>query len=1747
MSNLLKACAELPLEQQTIRVKSPHQPATPNQFSVEDVETSIPARFEKIVQLYPDQIAVKTGSHAVTYSELNTMANRVAGAIVAERGHQPEPVGILLEKGIEQMAAMLGILKAGKFFILLDASLPAERIWLVMEDSKAALLFVDGQTMSLTRQDTTAGCKLFRIDTLAQAVPLEDHKISISPHALACVVYTSGSTGRPKGVMRQHRVLLHDAMLRVHTDGISKNDRLAHITAGTANSVTNSFYALLQGTTLVTFDLKREGVARLASWLMDERISICLIASPVFRKLCTTLTGEERFPDLRYLRLRSDTVYGSDVALHGKHFPATCVLATGLASTEAGVLREYRISRDARFSGAEVPVGYALSDKEILLLNEEGSEVGFNEIGEIVVRSKYLSLGYWNDPELTAEKFRADPNDSEKRLYYTDDLGLMLPDGCLLHKGRKGLRVKVRGYGVDLIEVEKTLRSHENIKDAVVIAKHGESGDSRMIAYFALERHSAVTTDELRKFLGAKLPDYMVPSAFVKLAALPLTANGKVDRKALPEPGSERPDLKEPYQSPRNATEKTLAEIWEGLLNVRPVGVHDGFFDLGGDSLTAARLVSEVIKHFQWELSLQQLFQGRTVAEIAAAIDRHRHGEQVENDDSVKLPTISPRAVPRDEQLPLAHCQQGLWFLDQLHPGSFTYNLFSAYDLKGNLDIAALEKSFNEIVKRHQTLRTVFESVDGRPVQVILPSLAIEIPVIDLQGVASEEDRKAAVRRLSREEAQRPFDLARGPLLRIQLLRLAQNEYVLLRTIHHIVFDAWSSSILNRELALLYEAFANGEPSPLADLSIQYADYALWQRQCLEEGVLQSQLSYWRKQLENLPSLSLPTDRLRLSIGRSRGARRYYNLPNHLCEGLRALSRRYGVTLFTIMLAVFQTLLSRQSGQSDIVIGCPVAGRNRSEFDELIGYFLNMIVLRADVSGNPSFAEVIARVWKVSLEALSHQDMPFQKLVEELHPERDLSHHPLVQVVFPFQSIRLSPLQLAGVKVTDLEVETGISRFDLQLEVEDHGDFLKGFVDYNVDLFDAETIVRLLDHFRILLAAVIADPDRRICDVPLLTEAERQKLLVEWNDTKADYPKDKCIHELFEAQVEKTPDAVAVVFEDQQLTYRELNNRANQLAHYLRKHGAGPEVLVGICLERSPAMVTGLLGILKAGAGYVPLDPGYPAQRMEFMLADAGISVLLTRKGLLQEGGPRAEDSAGRSSILSGLRRRICLDEDWELIARQSDANPENTATTDNLAYVIYTSGSTGQPKGVVIEHRNTVAFLSWVRFAFTKEELSGVLASTSICFDLSVFEIFGPLSCGGTIIMAENALALTRIPNRSRVRLVNIVPSAIDELLRLDAIPVSVRVINLAGESLPAELVRRIYESTSVHKVHDLYGPSETTTYSTWTCRSADGRQTIGRPIANTEVYILDACRSPVPIGVAGEIYLGGDGLARGYLNQPELTAERFIFISFDGQPEQRLYKTGDRARYLADGNIEFLGRTDNQVKIRGYRIEPGEIEAALAQHPAVRECAVIAQQESDHENESKLQNPKLAKRLIAYVALRQRLRPTVSELGSFMRKSLPDYMVPSLFVFLDTLPLTANGKVNRQALPLPDRSRPDLENAFVLARTAIEKTLASIWGDILKLDRVGIYDNFFELGGHSLLATQVMSRTNRALRIESPLRTLFEAPTIAGWVKAVFQNSDQLARAERRAQLFLKVKELSGDQVEKMLDQKREQLRSR
>jgi amino acid adenylation domain-containing protein len=1093
---------------------------------------------------------------------------------------------------------------------------------------------------------------------------------------------------------------------------------------------------------------------------------------------------------------------------------------------------------------------------------------------------------------------------------------------------------------------------------------------------------------------------------------------------------------------------------------------------------------------------------GTLTAELRSQITDHKAELLAFLRDQASSASPAPPPIPRrvsKEPAPLSFAQERLWFLEQLDPGTTVYNICRASRLTGKLNTAALEASLTEILRRHEILRSQIRIVDGRPVQITVAMSRFEVPVTDLRSL-TETERDAEVRDRIKAEAQRPFEFSAGLFLRVVLLQTSDEQHILVLTTHHIVSDAWSMGILTKEIWILYDAYANGRPVSLAELPVQYADYAAWQREWLQGDVLESQLSYWKERLNELLVLNLPTDHPRPAKQSFRGARQPITLSESLTAAVNELSRREGVTQFMTLLAALQLLLYRYSGQEDVVVGSPIANRNHAEVEGLIGFFVNTLVLRTDCSGNPTFREFLLRVRDVCLRAYAHQDLPFEKLVQELHPERDLSRNPLFQVMFALQNATRPLAEVSGLSFERMEIETRVSQFDLALFLREREGKLIGFFEYNTGLFDRSTIARMIGHFQKLLKGIVADPEQPIATLPLLTKAERHQLLVEWNDTAADYPKDSCIYELFEAQVERTPEIIAVQFEGKQLTYRELNNQANQLAHCLRQLGVGPENLVGICVERSLEIVIGLLAILKAGGAYVPLDPSYPKERLAFMMEDSQVSVLLTSERII--GGFKTEDA-----ILDPQIRMIYLDRDREKIAQQSERNPDKGAAARNLAYVIYTSGSTGQPKGVQIEHRSVINCLYSMRQQIGLAEKDVMLAVTTISFDVAALENFLPLTTGAKLVLASRDEALDGRQLLDRLTeygttAMQATPSAWKLLLDVGWRSGPDFKILCGGEVLSRELADKLLEDDAT--LWNLYGPTEATIWSTIAKMERDGRRVlIGRPIANTQIYILDPHLQPVPVGVYGELYIGGDGLARGYSNRPELTGEKFVDNPFSSQPEARLYRTGDRVRYRADGNIEFIGRIDNQVKIRGYRIEPGEIEAVLTKHPTVKDCVVVI---CEHESGTE-------KSLVGYVVPMEHSVFSVTELRRYLKEKLPEYMIPSAFVMLETLPLTPNGKIDLQKLPRPDGARSQFTQEFVAPHREIEELIAQAWREVLEIENIGVHDNFFELGGHSLSAIQIISRLRDVFNREIPLRILFETPTVTSLAEKI----ERVIREER------------------------------
>ncbi len=1131
------------------------------------------------------------------------------------------------------------------------------------------------------------------------------------------------------------------------------------------------------------------------------------------------------------------------------------------------------------------------------------------------------------------------------------------------------------------------------------------------------------------------------------------------------------------YVAPRGPVEEALASLWAEVLEVERVGVHDSFFDLGGHSLLAAQVVSRVRETLGVSLPLRRMFELPTVAGLAG---------ELASLGAVSAPALPPLLpVDRSGDLPPSFAQERLWFLDRLDPGSPLYNMPAAARLRGRLDVAALAAALGEILRRHEALRTVFVEEAGRPVQRVLPWRPFELPVADLSALPGAA-RTAALDRLSRQETRTPFDLTAAPLARALLLRAGEEDHTLVLTLHHIASDGWSLNVLLRELSALYGAAAAGRPSPLPELAVQYGDYAVWQRGWLRDEVLESQLAWWRTALAGLPpALDLAADRPRPAVRGLRGAYLPARLTGGLAAAVRSRAQAEGVTPFMLLLASFQALLSRFSGQEDVAVGSPVANRNRIETEPLIGFFVNMLVLRGDLSGDPGFQELLGRARTFTLGAWSHQDVPFEKLVEEIAPQRDPSRTPLFQASLALQNAAAPPLALPGLCAEPLDADAGVSRFDLTLLLRETEEGFAGSLEYAAGLFDAVSMERLLGCYRTLLEAAAADPGLPLSELPLLTAGEIGQLLAASVREAAEWPGDVLLHEFFEAQAKRTPDAVALIGGTERLTYRELEERADRVARRLRSLGVGPEVRVGVFLQRTPKLLISMLGILKAGGAYVPIDPAYPRERVEAILEDSQAPVVITEETLLEEDGPSLPE-------LAPLPVR-----------------------TGRLAYVIYTSGSTGKPKGVAIEHRTASALMCWSRENFSDAELRGVLASTSICFDMSVFELFAPLAWGGTVILADNALALPDLPARDEVTLIDTVPSAMAELLRQGAVPASVRTVNLGGEPLRGELARRVHALGTVERLLNLYGPSEDTTFSTVAAVGPEGEPTIGRILTNSRGYILDRRLRPTPAGVPGELYLGGAGISRGYLGRPDLTAERYVPDPFSGVPGERLYKTGDLVRLRNDGELEFLGRLDHQVKVRGFRVELGEIEAALLAHPGIRDAAVLALGVDGD------------RRLVAYVAG----ETGFAALRGYLKEKLPEYMVPSAAVVLAALPLTPNGKVDRRALARLESGSQGGAAEHVAPRNPIEEVLAPLWAEVLGVERVGVHDDFFALGGHSLLGVQLLSRVREVCGVKLPVGAVFTSATVAGMAELVAAEMMALAEDELLEGLFEEGPETRGE----------------
>jgi len=1635
--------------------------------------------FEAQAAATPDAPALLHEGAALSYAELNARANQLAHYLRA-RGMGPNAlVCVCLERGFDLMVSLLGILKAGGAYVPLDPDLPTERLAFMLEDTAAALLIAQqGLLARLPRTRALVLCvdRDWRdIATHRSTNPAT----GATPRDLAYVMYTSGSTGKPKGACIAHRGVVNYLSWAIEAYRVKSAAAIPVMSSIAFDlTVTSLFAPLLAGRTVHLLP-QAQGIESLGEALLESGIDYgLLMLSPAHLPILQEQAKPGRAGRFaRALIVGGEQLVGESIEFWRTHAPET-VIINEYGPTETVVACSAYTVTSATPTSGPIPIGRPIANTRIYLLDRRGEPVPVGAAGELHIAGDGVGLGYWRRPELTAKRFVPDPFAAEPaaKMYRTGDLGRYLPDGNIEFLGRLDTQVKLRGFRIELGEIEAVIAEHPAVREVAVLAHEDSVHGKRLVAYVVAAETPLLSLESMRVWLQKRLPDYMVPTALVVLDRFPLMPNGKVDRRALPAPQRDQNDAGKTLAVPGESLDALVVDVWREALGRDSIGAHDDFFRLGGHSLLATRVVARLSSLCGVDLPLRRIFELPTVAGLAAEIERLRGAADVERPSPIER-------VQRQGAMPLSFAQQRLWFIDRLRPGSAAYNIRSAQRLLGTLSIDALRRSLDAVVARHESLRTTFALINGEPRQIIGAPEPVEMAIIDVSDVP-ESERHARALALVDEQAKRPFDLAIGPVLRAALLRLGPQEHVLLICVHHIVSDGWSAWVFERELSVAYGALVAGRALELPELALQYADYAVWQREWLTGEVLERQLGYWKEQLAELPTLELPTDRTRPPVQSYRGARYEMELPVALVTGVKALGRAEGATLFMTGLAAFQVLLHRYSGAEDIAVGTPIAGRRRVELEGLIGFFANTLVLRVDLSGEPAFRKVLARVRSIALSAYTHQDVPFEKLVEELAPARDPSRNPLFQVCFALQSTPGATLALAGLEVSRLALPTSNAKFDLTLTLRDSGEGLRASWDYCTDLFERTTIERMAGHFRVLLEAIVAEPGQSIGRLGLLGAAERHQLLVEWNRTAADYPRDRCIHELFEAQAARAPQATAVLHEGATLTYAELNARANQLAHYLRAAGVGPQALVGICLERGLGLMVGLLGILKTGAAYVPLDPDLPRERLAFMLQDTAAAVLITQQGLL-----------GR--LPQTARHQLCLDRDWHEIAAHGTVNLASTTSPRDLAYVMYTSGSTGRPKGVAIRQEGIIRLVREPNYV-SLSPADAIAQVSNVAFDAATFEIWGALLNGARLVILARDVTLSPASFAEalaahRISCVFLTTALFNRISveRPDAFR-TLRYLLFGGETCDPDRVKDVLNAGGPRHLLHVYGPTETTTFATFhEVRQVESNRTIpiGRPISATEVFLLDSRGEAVPIGATGEIYIGGPGVAAGYIGHPEETNARFVGHPLRRESGERVYRTGDLARRRADGSIEFLGRNDAQVKIRGFRIEPSEISVTLNAHPGVQTSYVIARPRASGEVG-----------LVAYFVVRESRRDPVhaAELRRFLSSRLPAYMVPLSFIQVPSLPLTPNGKVDHRALPDPLSDGVPASREYVTPGDEIERVMCRIWAEVLGIDRVGLDDNFFEIGGHSLLAARLFARLDEALGRLLPLGVLFTSPTV-------------------------------------------------
>jgi amino acid adenylation domain-containing protein len=1664
-------------------------------------------RFQLQAQHQPHAPAIRCGEALLSYRDVEQQANQLANLLLA-RGLRPgDRVAIYQRRDIRAIISLLGVLKAGGCYVPLDEDLPTARVRLLLEKLAPDFLLCNLELEERVRECQAPVLLVEHWAELLREQPSTDPPVQVGPEDLAYVMYTSGSTGEPKGVEIRHGSVSNYTQALCELLDVETGWHFATVSSLAADlGNTSIFCGLASGgcVHVLPYTLVTDGAA-LAHYAEQFPLDVLKIVPSHLQALLTTAGGGV-LPKQRLI-LGGEALPWSLVQQMQRR-GATCRLYNHYGPTEAtigalvnalGPVEHINILAEGERSNS-VPIGRPIGNMQVSIRDELGKRVSEGVQAELYLAGKGLAAGYLEAPEATRERF-VDLEDAgrRERWYRTGDIVRENGQGQIEFIGRKDSQVKLRGYRIELGEIEEHLRRHPDIREAAVrLFTDGQNGqEGYLVGYLVPWKKPGPGQQEVREALLQEMPSYLVPSRIVTLEQLPLSANGKLNRQQLPVPGpQEDQEMDNKLEEGRTPIEEVMLGIWRQVLGVKKIGRNEDFFQLGGHSLLGTRVIARLRTVFGVDVPITWLFEAPTVAKLSERI-----AEVLRQGQETAIPPLVP--ATRDQLLPLSFAQQRLWFLDQLEPGSTVYNIPRAARLRGQLNRLALLQALDGVIQRHESLRTTFPMYEGQPVQQIHPQPLTHLIVLDLHTLDPQQ-REQEARRLALQEAQTPFDLARGSLLRCWLLSLAeQDDHVLLLTMHHIVSDGWSSNILIRELNRLYQAFLQRERAMLPPLPIQYADYALWQSSWLQGEMLTRQLDYWKTRLAGLSPLDLPTDYPRPAIQTFRGGLQRLLLPARLSQQLRALSQREGVTLFMTLLAAFQVLLSRYSGQQDLAIGTPIANRTREEVEGLIGFFINTLVLRLDLSDNPSFVELLAQVRTVALGAYMHQDVPFEQVVEALQPQRDLSRSPLFQVLFELQNMpeEAETMGPSSSQAESFATEQYTAKFELSMVMTESEQGLHTTLEYNSDLFTASTIDRFLNHFQTLLEGIVSAPEQRISALPLLTSAERERLLWHSNQVSQELPPPLHYSLLLAQQVARTPERIAICDQHQQLTYAALWQRVQCVASNLQQQGVGPETLVGLYLERSCSLLISVLAIWQCAAAYVPLDPAYPQERLRLILKQARVPLLLTT-ATLQEQVPDEE-----------IGMQVLCVEDLEKLEVTDESSPFAVPLlSQHLAYVIYTSGSTGIPKGAMVTHEGMLNHL-WAKITtldLTEADIIAQTASTS--FDISVWQLLAGLLQAGRVQILPDVLAhdphlLLHTVQEKAVTILQVVPSMLNIMLDEPAVDglasTGLRWLIVTGEAMPRALCQRWWKQQKNIPLLNAYGPTECSDDVTHAIlrQEHDGQYwnvPIGTPIINTQLYVLDTHMEPVPQGVIGEIYVGGMGIGRGYLRDSWRTAEVFIPNPYSTQTGSRLYRTGDRGRYREDGQLEFVGRYDGQVKLRGYRIELGEIEALLSQHPHMKQSVVILYGKETQE-----------KRLVAYIVSDEKESANIGTLGSYLKGKLPDYMIPDQFVPLEALPLTPNGKVNRSALPTPhwEDSREE-ESGGKKLLSPMEELVLQVWQQILHREQIGLQENFFEIGGHSLLATQVVARLRRMIHTEIPLVMLFEAPTISSLANRLQQH---------------------------------------